>query len=44
VGIPTFIIEYQKPIEPFHLGKEYTRCLGTADAIGKVTEFMARGP
>ncbi len=44
VGIPTFIIEYEKPIKAFHMGKEYTHCRGTKDTIEKLDAFMRDQP
>lgn len=40
VGVPVFLIQYQKPVAGFHLGKQFTLCRGTDDAIAQLARFL----
>jgi hypothetical protein len=40
MGIPTFLIQYQMPIAPWHHGKKYSLCNGTNEAIHVVKSYL----
>jgi hypothetical protein len=36
VGVPMYLIEYGMPVDIYHAGKQYIKCIGTKDCIDKV--------